>query len=315
MKRCGWIVAASALAVMACSSSDNQVVEEPGDTGGTQAGSGGAGGGAPGAGGTVKKDGGSGGTTGGSGGAKPGDSGSGSGGSIAPPPDGGKLSLGADGKLTTWTIGDSITNNTGWRDRMCTVLTGQKYKPWFVGSLGSDGGTCNNGRNDGHSGFGIADILNGKDNSGTVDDWYNAFATKPQVATLMIGTNNVAWWVADGTLMSDIADECIGLLDHILSLDPNMVVLVGTIPPESSQIIQTINRDRADLANEYNAALKQKVPQHAQYGKRVYLADTNNGLVFAGNVDTYDGIHLSGPGNTKVGDTWLSVLTPLLPPP
>jgi hypothetical protein len=310
MKRCGWILAASALAMFACSSSSDSTGEDQtGDTGGTP---GGTGGGAPGTGGTAKKDGGSGGTTVGSGGAKT-DSGPGSGGSVAPPTDGGTLALGADGKLTIWTVGDSITNNNGFRDRMCTVLTGQKYKPWFVGSLGTDGGTCNNGRNDGHSGFGIADVLNGKDGSGTVDQWYAGIA-KPQVATLMIGTNNIAWWVDANAVMADFADEAISLAEHILGLDPNMYLIVGTIPPESSTIVAAINRDRADLTNEYNAALKEKVPQNALYGKRMFLADTNNGLVWP--ADSYDqSIHLGPTGNTKVGDTWLSVLTPLLPPP
>jgi lysophospholipase L1-like esterase len=313
-----------ALLLAGCSSST--VVDESaaGDVGGStgSGGTAGTGGKAPGSGGAKadastgtggapRTDGGSGGKAGakvdaGSGGAP------GSGGARdAAVRDGGKIVLGGDGKLTIWTIGDSITNNNEWRARMCTVLTGQGYVPWFVGSL-KGGGTCNQGDNDGHSGFTIANILNGNAGSGTVDDWY-AGINKPQVATLMIGTNDVAWWVAAGSDMAVFADNAIALAEHILGLDPDMYLMVGTIPPESSSVVAAINRDRADLTNEYNAALKQKVPQNALYGKRMFFADTNNGLVWPG--DSYDGIHLAATGNTKVGDTWLSVLTPMLPPP
>jgi lysophospholipase L1-like esterase len=223
----------------------------------------------------------------------------------------GSLALGADGKLTIWTVGDSITNNSGYRTRMCTTLTGEGYSIWFVGSLKGGGTPCNQGDNDGHSGFSISGIVDGVSGSGTYADWHAAIA-KPQLATLMIGTNNVAWWVAAGADMADVADECMALVDKILALDPKLFLIVGTIPPESSTVVQAINRDRADLANEYNAALKLKVPAHAQYGKRLFFADTNAGLTVA---DLYDGIHPNATGHDKIGDTWLSVLTPLLPPP
>jgi lysophospholipase L1-like esterase len=222
------------------------------------------------------------------------------------------IGLGSDGKLTIWTIGDSMTNNSGYRTRMCTTLTGEGYSVWFVGSLKGGGTPCNQNDNDGHSGFAISGIVDGVSGSGTYADWYDGISPKPQLATLLIGTNDIAWWVADGTVMADIADECMALADKILALDPKLLLIVGTIPPESSTVVQAINRDRADLANEYNAALRLKVPGHAQYGRRLFLADTGSALTVA---DLYDGIHPNATGQVRIGDAWLSVLTPLLPAP
>jgi lysophospholipase L1-like esterase len=310
MRRYSIVLASSLLCLGAfgCSSSsaagDTTGDDTTGDTGGSAGVGGGAGGAgtSAGAGGTAKKDGGSGGgTTVVSDSGKP---------ATETSTGSGALALGADGKLTIWTVGDSITNNNGYRTRMCTTLTGEGYSVWFVGSLKGGGTPCNQGDNDGHSGFSISGLVDGVGDSMTIDDWY-AGIKKPQVATLMIGTNNVAWWVAAGADMADVADECMALVDKMLAFDPKLFLIVGTIPPESSNVIPAINRDRADLATEYNAALKLKVPAHAQYGKRLFFADTNAGLAVT---DLYDGIHPNAAGHNKIGDTWLSVLTPLLPP-
>jgi lysophospholipase L1-like esterase len=219
--------------------------------------------------------------------------------------------LGPDGKLTIWTVGDSMTTNAGYRTRMCTTLTAEGYSVWFVGSVVGGGTPCNQGDNDGHAGFTIAGVLNGVGGSGTIGDWYAAIK-RPQVATLIIGMNDIAWWVNADVVMTDVAEAAMGIVEKILGFDPTLVLIVGTIPPESSSIVQTINRDRADLVNEYNAALRLRVRAHAQYGTRLLLADTGAALTVA---DLYDGIHPNATGHQEIGDAWLSVLTPLLPAP
>jgi lysophospholipase L1-like esterase len=312
MNRSSLVLTASLLFLGAAGCSSSSAADDAtgddttGDTGGS-AGATGVGGGAGtsvGTGGTAKKDGGgSGGTTASDSGPGPTDTSTGS----------GALALGSDGKLTIWTVGDSITNNSGARTEMCTKLTSLGYSAWFVGSLKGGGTPCNQNDNDGHSGFSISGLVDGVGDSMTVDDWY-AGIKKPQLATLMIGTNNLAWWVADGTVMSDVADECMALVDKILGFDPKLVLIVGTIPPETSKVVAAINRDRADLVNEYNTALKAKVPAHAQYGKRLYLADINAVVTLADLAADNNGVHPNGAGQSRMGDQWLSVLTPLLPP-
>jgi lysophospholipase L1-like esterase len=104
----------------------------------------------------------------------------------------------------------------------------------------------------------------------------------------------------------------LGLASHILDLDPDLAVIVGTIAPESSQIVADIQRDRAELVVEFNAALGQAVAADPRYGSRLWLADVNGALTVA---DLYDGIHPTREAHDKIGDAWLSVLMPLLSAP
>jgi hypothetical protein len=99
------------------------------------------------------------------------------------------------------------------------------------------------------------------------------------------------------------------LVDHLLGLNPNMEVVVGTIAPMSSEVVADIQEDRAELTKEFNTALKQGVSAHAQSGARLWIADVNAAL---GVDDLYDGIHPSREAHDKVGDAWLGVLQPLL---
>jgi acyl-CoA thioesterase I len=220
------------------------------------------------------------------------------------------IGLGGDGILQIWTVGDSITEgvNNGYRNEIWTVLTGASYPLDFVGTLvhpWPDTAICPDADHDGHSGYTIGGIL------GEIDGWYGQIAA-PDVVLVMAGTNDIAWWVASGTEMSQVADDMMGLVDHMLAFDADLAVIVGTIPPESSTIVQTINRDRAELVTEYNQALTTDVTAHALYGTRLWVADVNGALTVA---DLSDGIHPTRQAHDKVGDAWLAVLQPLLVPP
>jgi lysophospholipase L1-like esterase len=187
-------------------------------------------------------------------------------------------------------------------------VTGAGYALDFVGTLVHaypDTAVCSDADHDGHSGYSIGGIED------EVDAWYGAIGA-PDVVLVMAGTNDIAWWVAPGTTMSQVADAMLGLVDHLLGLNPNLAVIVGTIAPMSSTIVAEVQLDRAELTNEYNLALTQGVNGHAQHGTRLWLADVNAALTV---VDLYDGIHPTREAHDKIGNAWLGVLQPLLAPP
>jgi lysophospholipase L1-like esterase len=220
-----------------------------------------------------------------------------------------KIELGGDGVLQIWTVGDSITEgvNNGYRNRLWTGLGGAGYEVDFVGSLEHpypDTSVCTDADHDGHPGFTIGGI------AGEIDAWRASIAS-PDVTLLMAGTNDLAWWVADGTSMADVASGMVALADEVLAYSPSSAVIVGSIAPMESKVIDTIQKDRAELATEYNAALEAAITSHPAHGTRLWFADVNGALAVS---DLYDGIHPSREAADKVGDAWLSVLTPLLPP-
>jgi lysophospholipase L1-like esterase len=224
--------------------------------------------------------------------------------------DEGAIDLGEDGVLSIWTIGDSITEgvNNGYRNWLFTELTQAGYSVDFVGSLVHpypETETCPDADHDGHAGYTIGGIHD------EVATWYGATGS-PDVALLMAGTNDLAWFVASGTQMDDVAVQMVALTDEVLALDPELVVVVATIAPMSSLAVPVDELDRAELVVGYNAALIEQVEAHPDFGTRLWHADVNGALQVA---DLYDGIHPSRAAHDQVADAWLEVLEPLLAPP
>jgi lysophospholipase L1-like esterase len=222
----------------------------------------------------------------------------------------GAIDLGDDGVLSIWTIGDSITEgvNNGYRNRLFTELTLAGYALDFVGSLVHpypEVETCPDADHDGHAGYTIGGIHD------EVTTWY-ASTGSPDVALLMAGTNDLAWWVASGTQMDDVAAQLVALTDEVLALDPELVVVVSTIPPMASMAVPVDEIDRAELVVGYNAALLEQLEAHPEFGTRLWHADVNGALQVA---DLYDGVHPTRAAHDQVADAWLAVLDPLLVPP
>jgi lysophospholipase L1-like esterase len=219
-----------------------------------------------------------------------------------------KISLGDDGILRIWTIGDSITKgaNNGYRNRIFTELSRRKIKVDFVGTqkhAWPDQRILSDPDHNGHPHW-TSKHLRENINS------FHAQIASPDVALLMVGTNSLAWWLPGSAKMSDIAARTMKLVNTILGLDSDLFLIVSTIPPMSSKVIKHINRDRAELTKEHNAELVTAVRAHPQYEKRLWLADVHSVLTAS---DLNDGIHPSRKAHDKVADAWLKTLVPLLP--
>lgn len=206
------------------------------------------------------------------------------------------------GTIEIMPLGDSITLgvNGGYRNGLWDRLFTAGKTIDYVGSQVDPYAVTPDKDHEGHPGFTIGNI------SASADSWLSA--KTPDYVLLMIGTNDVAWWCAQTA--SQVADQNALLIDQILTDLPNAWVVVGSIPPLSSSIIQPNNVDRAQLGVAYNAELLLRVQTRIAAGKHVRFADVYASLTVA---DLYDGVHPTQAAADKVAQVWYDALVPILP--
>ncbi|MBN1648010.1 MAG: hypothetical protein JW874_08250 [Spirochaetales bacterium] len=203
--------------------------------------------------------------------------------------------------IRIWTVGDSITEGTdnGYRNMIWTMLTDAGNSVDFIGTLQHDWpiGTCPDPDHDGHPGWTIGDI------AGEIDSFYAQIAgDDPQVLLIMLGTNDLAWWVSSQNFVDSTDERMMALVDHIFNLDGDLYIIVGTIPPMSSEEIGATGVDRALYADQYRDELIARVEDHELYGSRLFLVDMHSALTVA---DLGDGIHPTLAGYDKMGEVWV----------
>jgi lysophospholipase L1-like esterase len=204
-----------------------------------------------------------------------------------------------DDELDIMPLGDSITLgvNGGYRNGLYTSLTEDGYTVDLVGSLNDEYTRVADHDHEGHSGFTTGNVRE------NIEAWLGA---DPDVVLLMLGTNDIAWWIAESPL--DVAVRLEELVDFILASRSDMVVVVATIAPLAPMLVEPDDRERADLANEYNASIRTRFASNP----RVRVADVNAALTVA---DLYDGVHPSEEAHARIAQVWAQTLRPLLPPP
>jgi lysophospholipase L1-like esterase len=218
-----------------------------------------------------------------------------------PPPDGGTAIVDLrDGELDIMPLGDSITLglNGGYRNDLFTSLGTDGYTVDMVGTQYDEWTVVADKDHEGHPGYTTGGIRD------EIDAWLAA--SDPDVVLLMAGTNDVAWWIAEPT--SAVADRLEALVAQIQAWRAGVVVVVGTIPPLSPQIVEPDGRERADLVVEYNALIRSRFAGR----ERVRVADVNAVLTVD---DLYDGVHPNEAGHAKIAVVWHDALQPLLPAP
>ncbi|MEQ1502695.1 MAG: GDSL-type esterase/lipase family protein [Myxococcota bacterium] len=204
-----------------------------------------------------------------------------------------------DGELDLMPLGDSITLGVsgGYRNGVYEALTAAGYAVDLVGTQSDPYTQVPDHDHEGHSGYSTWNVLD------ELDGWLAA--GDPDVVLLMIGTNDVAWWIAED--VTDVADRLDQIVDRILASRAGVTVVVATIPPESSQLVAPDYVDRALLAAEYDAEVRLRVAAHPDH---VYLADVEPALTVD---DLYDGIHPDEDAHDVIAQVWVDALTPLLP--
>lgn len=199
-------------------------------------------------------------------------------------------------------LGDSITlgPNGGYRNNLYTALQKKNCGVSYVGSQQDRYTRVADKNHEGHPGKTVGDIAD------EVKDWLGKY--QPNIVLLMAGTNDVAWWTTqNGTQIGARHDA---LIDKIQAARPNAWILVASIPPMSSAIIQPNKVDRATLTQQLNAAIRANVQARQSAGQKVRFVDVNSVLTTA---DLYDGIHPTEAAHAKIAQKWLDALLPLLP--
>ncbi len=210
-----------------------------------------------------------------------------------------------DGILRIWTLGDSITVgvNGGFRNDVYNMATADGYKVDMVGTLYDDSAEIADKDHEGHTAF---TFLNALEN---VDTWI-ASIDEPDVVLMMLGSNDFAWWTNRDP--ASHLDDMNQLLDHVLPELPRSAFIIATLPPQSSEVIESIHLDRTDMVEEFDSLLKSSLPKRAEYGKQVFLADVRAVLDLS---ELYDGIHPTRQAHKQVAQAWYEVMKQILPPP
>ncbi len=198
-------------------------------------------------------------------------------------------------------LGDSITGEPrAYRKPLWPLLTSTGMAFGFVGSQNDPYAEIPDPDSEGHPGYTIGNV------AGAINGWLDTYT--PDYVLLMIGTNDLAWWCAESA--ASVANAHAALIDQITTRAPGAWVLVASIAPMSSQIIQPNNIDRAQLGRDFNAELASRVQTRQAAGQNVVFVDIYSALALT---DLRDGVHPTVAGYAKVAQTWFNALQPLLP--
>ncbi|HEV2636693.1 MAG TPA: ricin-type beta-trefoil lectin domain protein [Actinocrinis sp.] len=183
-------------------------------------------------------------------------------------------------------VGDSITygyqstTGNGYREELFNDLTGEGHPLDLVGS--AQGGTMADPDNEGHSGWRIDQI------AGIIDNSLAAY--KPNVITLMIGTNDMG----QDYQVSTAPARLNSLITQIENDDPTATLLVANL-------IVSTNTEVAQYEPAFNAAIPGIVQAQANAGHHIALVDMHSALTTA---DLFDALHPNDEGYAKMGDVW-----------
>ena len=145
-----------------------------------------------------------------------------------------------------------------------------------------------------HEGYNSATI----DNSGSVYVWNQNIAgclatNMPDIILVMLGTNDIWSTIRNST---QVRDEMSSFLDQIWAINPNIKVILSTIPYE------TANSGNLVIIQQTNALWPALVAQKSAQGRYITLVD-NYAATLAAN-SFADGIHPTTAGNIAMANAW-----------
>lgn len=191
-------------------------------------------------------------------------------------------------------LGDSITLgvNGGYRNNLYTGLQQNNCGVSYVGTQYDQWARITDKDHEGHPGVSIGGMAQ------SVNAWMAT--AQPNIITLMVGTNDTAWWTAENA--EQIGARHNALIDQLRTARPNAWIFVASIPPQASAIIQPNNVDRAVLTRQFNAVVRRNVDARTAAGQRVHFVDVNSALTTA---DLYDGIHPTEAAHARIAQKFL----------
>lgn len=197
------------------------------------------------------------------------------------------------GALRVLPLGDSITEgvNGGYRDVLYSRLTAAGYTVDYVGPRNDPYSSAPDKDHAGTPGWNSGNVL------GAIDGYLSSY--DPDVVLLMIGTNDLAWWVADATAPADAAARVGQIIDRAEAAGARFIL--ATTPPISDASVPPNGRSRSQLLRDYNVALRTLAA-----ARGVTLVDAEAALTLS---DLYDGVHPSEAAHdAKIAPLWAMAL-------
>jgi lysophospholipase L1-like esterase len=204
-----------------------------------------------------------------------------------------------DGVLQVWTLGDSITLGVqgGFRNDLYNLLAADGYAVDMVGTQYDDSTEIADKDHEGHVAWTIQKTLD------DVDGWL-AQITPPDVVILWLGANDLAWWT--NMTPAEHVSDFETLIDHLIAILPShATIVVSSLAPQSSTIVESVGLDRSQMSDDFNEELRDRIPDHPLYGERVYFADLRPTLSLD---DLYDGIHPTREAHARIAGVFYDVL-------
>jgi len=208
------------------------------------------------------------------------------------------LAIQAVAQVRIMPLGDSLTSSldaqVSYRYYLWQKLQAKGYQVDFVGTLWGVGSGVSasadfDQNHEGHLGASTAGIAYG------IGDW--ASATQPDIVLLLIGANDLEQGFSPSETVTNVGR----IIDVLRTVNPNIAVVVGTLPPISGQ--EAIER-------VYNSALSRHAGRWSKPNSPVRLANLWSG--YSPEVDTSDGEHPNDSGEEKIANRFFSPLRSLL---
>jgi lysophospholipase L1-like esterase len=229
---------------------------------------------------------------------------------------GGMAGTGGAGPIRIMPLGDGITAGTCMRAFLWKELTDHGYPAFdFVGSRVSVD-TCSpteyDKDNEGHAGYRVTDLLSatslhtdsgGDPYTGSAADLDTWFTGRPADVVLMLfGSND---FLNKTSSAADVQNAYSAILAKLRSVNPHVTLLLGLLPPMSTDKCNTsCSSRRSDL----NASMPSWVASANTADSRVIVVDLSTGFDLT---NTIDGIKPNDVGAQFLADRWYAALTAL----
>lgn len=225
------------------------------------------------------------------------------------------LGTAADAATRIVPLGDSLTKSMigtddggvhpSYRYWLWEKLNNNGYNVDFVGSSTAPtfpGYSFDQG-NEGHGGYTIGEIVNGVSGSGEgkLSSWLTGYY--PDVALVLIGTNDVLWDIPMDTRFSNLGR----LVDALRNRNPHIAIFLAKLPPTGDP-----NRNEGQGLIEFNSRLPGWASGESTSSSPIRVVDLYSG--YDGRADNQASryIHPDESGEKKIANKFYSALASYL---
>jgi lysophospholipase L1-like esterase len=223
------------------------------------------------------------------------------------------FSAAADATTRIVPLGDSLTRSMpdtddggvhpSYRYWLWEKLNDNGYDVNFVGSSNtpSFSGYSFDRDNEGHGGYRIGDIVDGISGEGKLSSWLSGY--KPDIALVLIGTNDVLW----DTPMEKRFSNLGRLVETLRDRNPEVAIFIGKLPPTGDA-----ERNEIQGLIEFNSRLPDWASDESTSESPIRVVDLYSG--YDGRDDNQEPryIHPDESGEKKIANKFYSAIASYL---